>query len=211
MKSRSRPFQVEVRRAKGHSAIQKSHSEVVYRHRLPGLLFVGDWRDGLDPVTVPAAAMHATISDSGSPDLVEVPQARRVLPDLRPSIIAQGEERVSTARPAKRSKRKADKSPYPAMRALDQDQDRITSEALGTDFGLVDQTAAENDNSGTSAPQTGAMVQPSAQTALPTPVLAEAALRFSRRRKQATRLPRGERWKERRLPRVCWAKTGPTR
>jgi hypothetical protein len=92
------------------------------------------------------------------------------------------------------------------MRALDQDQDRITSEALDTDFGPVEQNAAENDNSGTRAPQKGAMVQPSAQIALPTQVLTEAALRFSRRAKPGPRLQQWERWKERRLPRVCWGK-----
>ena len=207
MKSRLRSFQVEVRRAKGYSGIQKNSSKVVHRHRLPSLLSDGDWPEGLDPVTVPAVAIHATISGSRSPDFVEVPQVRRVLPDLRPSIIAQGEERVSTARPAKHSKRKADGSPYAAMRALDQDQDRITSEPLGTD------RPGRSERSGERQLWHECASKGRDRFSLRRRPLCQPRCSLRRRsgsaaaEKPATRLPRWERWKERRLPRICWAKS----
>jgi hypothetical protein len=203
MKSRSRLFQVEVRRAKGHSRLQASRSNVALLHRRPGTV-VGNSRERVDPFTVPAAAIYAIGPGSASPGPVEVAQPRRVLPDLRPTIITQSEERGSDTRPARRPKQKVGKRQYAAMRALDQDEERNTSEPLGTDSSPGDQN--QNGNSDTSAPQEGAIVPPSAQTASPTRGLAEAALRSSGRAKQGARVPRWERWKERRLPRVCWGK-----
>jgi hypothetical protein len=129
-----------------------------------------------------------------------------VLPDLRRSVIAPPEESVTAKRPAKRSKRTDGKSRYAAMPVLDHDGERITGELPSNDSSAHNQNPIEDANPATDAPRTEAKVSPSVQPAPPTKGLAEAALRLSRRKKQATCLPRGERWKERRLPRICYAK-----
>jgi hypothetical protein len=125
-------------------------------------------------------------------------------PHLRRSVIAPPKESVTAKRPAKRSQGTDGELRYAAMRALGQDQDRITGEPPGNGR-APDQNPAEDDSPGRNVPRTEAKVSP--QTVPLTKGFAEAALRFSRRKKQATRLPRGVRWKERRLPRICWAKS----
>jgi hypothetical protein len=199
MKSRSRPFQVEVRRAKRHPNKHPNRPNIVLFHRPPGAVAPNS-REGADPATGRAAAPRAPTSDH----LVETPQVRQVLPDLRRSVIAPPKESVTAKRPAKRSQGTDGELRYAAMRALGQDQDRITGEPPGNGR-APDQNPAEDDSPGRNVPRTEAKVSP--QTVPPTKGLAEAALRFSRCKKQATCLPRWDRWKERRLPHICWAKS----
>ena len=97
---------------------------------------------------------------------------------------------------------------YAAMRALDQDQGRIAGEPDATEFSAALQKATGTANFNRRVPAKAAMDPPLPQAALPARSRAEAVLRFSRSAKQDPRLRRSERWKERRLPRVCWDKPG---
>ena len=129
---------------------------------------------------------------------------RRVLPDLRSLRSAEEiEQKVREARPQARSDRKASAPRYAAMRVLDQDQEKLTSDGLPELSDPGEASKAGAITSGPEAPAAAVSASPPPQNA---PAPAKAALRFSRRIKPVTRLPRGERWKERRLPRVCWSK-----
>jgi len=96
---------------------------------------------------------------------------------------------------------------YAAMRAFDQDQSGIAGEPDATEPSVAVQRAIGTANFNRRGPAKAATDPPLPQAALPARSRAEA-LRFSRRTKQDPRLRQSERWKERRLPRVCWDKPG---
>jgi hypothetical protein len=175
MKTRYRPFQVEVRRAKNHAArqITPSKSAPAVRER---------------PV--------AALGPASAPGSVLPLKPKRVLPDLRP--VTRPAEQVTAKVRVTRPKAQAPR--YAAMRVVEQDNETVTS-------GPVTIAPDASRPGGPDAALQGPASSPkSAQAAVPVRVHAEAALRFSRRSKAPSQLPRWERWKERRLPRVCWSK-----
>ena len=192
-KVRSRPFQVEVRHAKGHSKSQTSRWDVAHSDRRLGLLAGAS--DG--KLVLAAGSVPSTLE--------AVPPKPRVLPDLRASVVTQCEEKPSAGPPTKRSKRNTGRLQF-AARAPD--QDRIAGEPDATEPSAALQKATGTANFNRRVPAKAASDPPLPQAALPARSRAEAALRFSRRAKQDPLLRRSERWKERRLPRVCWDKPG---
>jgi hypothetical protein len=211
MKPRVRPFKVEVRRATAPSnksealakpALGQPFSRANSPKRLFPELILGD----VDPLRRPAAGNEPASSVSSPLPAPTVP-VRRVLPDLRPTSVAVGEvSRPSVAPQAKRSTRKSALGRYAAMRAID-DNEKLTSEAAPkpTDPGPFHAI-------GKFSSPAPAIAPPAPPSGPASKARAEAALRFSRRPKPVTRLPRWERWKERRLPPTCRSKpTWPER
>jgi len=206
MKSRTRPFQVEVRRAKGPSSRPFALTKEVFRlpllspllqgapHELAG---EGLWKQPMleraDPLLDPRKARAPMDLGSAQPETAAGSPVRRVLPDLRsPTAAEETQRKVRETRPQARSKRKATALRYAAMRVLHQDQEKLTSDAVPELPDPGSPNEAGNTGSEPIAPA-------AAVSASPPP-----------RKTPVTRLPRGERWKERRLPRVCWSKTKPS-
>ena len=105
--------------------------------------------------------------------------ARRVLPDLLAA--AREQERASIRQPTR--KRSAPGTPLRRR-----------------------QRKADNRTASPSAPTVE--VEPKAPLEIPSEHAA-AAIALSRRKTARSKLPRGQRWKERRLPKVCWGRKLP--
>lgn len=199
MKSRLRPFQVEVRRSKATSNQPEGLAKPVLGQPLGGEN--GPKRGSSDHITReprwPAEGKDPAGS-IGSPPAAAAPPVRRILPDLRPPSAAHDLDSTRSDTPrAKRSTSKSAPRRHAEMRTVDDDE-KLTSDRApkAPDPNAI--RAAED-----IAPPVPAATPPAPLPAPATKSLVEAAHRFYRRPKPVTRIPRSERWKERRLPPVC--------
>lgn len=220
MRPKTRPFMVEIRRAKKHPTQRPAAEYKAEEAPLPAWPVVPhDVPTGTSEsssrrahrVAVRAFALPEWDVLRSQPQLRPVPeswpispedkpQKPRVLPDLR--VKAETKEAVTdTARRLSGRSRKPAKKPARKEVMLLPDHqpdvpagDRSEQPTSTLRSGAPGETVSQE---GSGAPEVG--------TGVGTPKHAQAALHLSRRYKSSRRrLPRGERWKERRLPRVCW-------
>jgi hypothetical protein len=144
----------------------------------------------------------------GSHPAEPVPNKPRVLPDL--SAIAREQiEAAEAAKPRRiaarpRGKRKSEGLSNIRQAALQSDSPEHSDETpLEHD---TERTARASRGASLNAASTSATRSPDVGTTPMRPPAAGAAVGSHRRKASTWVLPRSERWKERRLPRVCWDK-----
>jgi hypothetical protein len=195
MRPQARPFMVETKSRR--RATQPENSASLPRR--------DDWPDLVPPDDLPerdvnedlgAALAHETLreaervfgggaqavqaSDAHSAPVAVAEPARRVLPDLLAA--AREEERASIQQPT----RTRSTPSTPLRRRLRKADNRTASPSVRT-----------------------LEVEPKAPPIEIPSKRAAAAIALSRRNPGRSKLPSGQRWKERRLPRVCWARKPP--
>jgi hypothetical protein len=234
MRSQVRPFRVETKRARRSLAEPNPSAPVSNDHSSDNDLTFGHVgrpppedlapevsREGAlalaaqvfgEPVVAqpnPTDLRGSFGSADGTVPAEPEPNKPRVLPDLLAIAREQIEatEAVKPRRIATRSrvKRKGDGASSRSQQA-----------ALQFDSPeQLDETALEHDTERTARAALGASLNPAPTSAVRSPDVGTtpicppaigAALRSHRRKASTWVLPRSERWKERRLPRVCWAK-----
>jgi hypothetical protein len=234
MRSQVRPFTVETKRARRSPAEPSPTATTSNNHPSDDDLTFGrvgrSAREDLAPEVSREGALALAAQVFGEPVVAQpnsadlrgsfgsadgslpaepVPNKPRVLPDLLAIAREQIEapEAVKPRRIATRSrgKRKGEgRLSNSQQAALQFDSPELSDEAA-LEHGTERTARAARGGSLNPAP-TSAMRSPDVGTTPIRPPAAEAAVRSHRRKASTWVLPRSERWKERRLPRVCWDK-----